>query len=103
MKHAIAVALGAGLLMLTQTEPAEAGAIRKACLKSDRSEATPQLCGCIQKVANHSLNLRERKKVAKWFADPHRAQEIRQSDKRADERLWQRYRAFGEQAQETCG
>lgn len=82
---------------------AEAGAISKACLRADRSAATPTLCNCIQKVANVSLSRSERKKASKFFSDPHKAQVVRQSDRRSDEIFWDRYRAFGEQAKKTCG
>lgn len=78
------------------------GVIQRACQQSDRDAATPQLCGCIQRVANHSLTRSERRKVAKWFSDPHQAQEVRMSDRRSDEELWKRYKAFGEKAHATC-
>ncbi len=79
------------------------GVIDRACRKADRTAASPQLCSCIQKVANSSLNLVERRKVAKWFSDPNRAQQVRQSDKSRDEALWKRYKAFGVRAEKTCG
>lgn len=84
-------------------ETAGAGVIDTACRQSDRAAASPQLCSCIQKVANKSLNLAERRKVADWFADPHQAQVVRQSDEPSDEILWERYKAFGERARRTCG
>ena len=92
------------VVILAPAAPAIAGigVIDRACRNSDRS-ASAQLCSCIQKVANSSLNLTERRKVAKWFSDPHRAQEIRQSDRRSDEVLWKRYKAFGDKARKTCG
>lgn len=82
---------------------AEAGIIERACKQSNRPGATGQLCGCIQKVANRSLSMGERRRVAKWFRDPHQAQVVRQSDRRRDEILWERYKAFGERARQTCG
>jgi hypothetical protein len=81
----------------------EAGAIRKACQKADRPAASAELCSCIQTVANRNLSLRERKRVAKWFSDPHQAQVTRQSNHWADEQLWQRYKAFGQDARKLCG
>ena len=79
------------------------GSIDQACRQAARSAASPKLCRCIQKVANKSLTRGERYKVSKWFFDPHKAQQTRQSDRRKDEVLWKRYKAFGERAQKICG
>lgn len=84
-------------------QPAEAGAIERACRSSDRSAANPSLCRCIQKVANVKLTSLERKTVSKWFDDPHQAQVVRQSSNHRDERLWERYKLFGDTAAATCG
>lgn len=104
MKRFILVALGAAVVMTASPAPVLAGlgVIDRACRNSDRSAASPQLCSCIQRVANSSLDRAERKKVAKWFSDPHQAQVVRQSDRRSDEALWLRYKAFGEKAKATC-
>lgn len=82
--------------------PAQAGQIERACRQADRTAATPSMCRCIQQVANASLTQSERKKVARWFEDPHEAQVVRQSSSNTDERLWLRYKAFGERAASTC-
>ncbi|MEX0349100.1 MAG: hypothetical protein AB3N15_06705 [Paracoccaceae bacterium] len=103
MKKFLTVVLCAGSLATMAPIPADAGAISKACRASDRPAANTRLCNCIQRVANQSLSASERRKVAKWFSDPHEAQEIRMSDKRSDERLWRRYKAFGARAQNNCG
>lgn len=87
----------------TPTPATSAGVIDRACRASDRPAASPQLCRCIQRVANKSLNVSERRRVAKWFKDPHQAQQARQSDRSADERLWKRYKEFGQKARESCG
>ncbi|MFT6457349.1 MAG: hypothetical protein ACJARR_001149 [Pseudophaeobacter arcticus] len=84
-------------------QPAQAGAIERACRSSDRSAASPSLCRCIQKVANVQLTSSERKTVSKWFGDPHQAQVVRQSSNRRDEQLWERYKLFGDTAAKTCG
>jgi len=104
MKRTVLAALCVAVLPLLAPAPALAGlgVIDRACRGSDRSAASPQLCSCIQKVANASLNRGERRKVAKWFNDPHQAQVVRQSDRSSDEVLWLRYKAFGEQAKKTC-
>jgi hypothetical protein len=82
---------------------AQAGTIERACRNSDRQAAEPTICRCIQKVAERRLTKSEQRTVAKWFADPHRAQEVRQSDRRSDARLWERYKLFGTDAERICG
>ncbi len=89
------VAFGAGL--------AYAGTIERACLKSDRKAANRNLCGCIQQVADATLTGRDQRLAAKFFKDPHMAQEIRQSDNSSHEVFWKRYKAFGATAQSYCG
>ncbi|MEM9550890.1 MAG: hypothetical protein AAGA05_06930 [Pseudomonadota bacterium] len=95
------LAFGTAAPVLT-APPAEAGVIRKACLQSGRPAATHSACTCIQRVANRSLSRKERRIAAKFFSEPHRAQEIRQSDRRSHELFWKRYKAFGASAQQTC-
>ncbi|GHH01756.1 hypothetical protein [Pseudodonghicola xiamenensis] len=103
MKYLLTVALCAGALGWAAPAPTEAGVIERACRQSNRSAASPQLCSCIQRVANSSLSASERRKVARWFGDPHQAQEIRQSSRSSDSKLWERYRAFGDRANQVCG
>jgi len=103
MKYLLTLALMTGTLGWVAPAPADAGVIERACRQSNRTAASPQLCRCIQGVANRSLNMLERRKVARWFVDPHQAQEVRQSDHRRDEELWERYKAFGERAARVCG
>ncbi|MEL0439203.1 hypothetical protein [Phycobacter sp. K97] len=82
---------------------AQAGVIEQACRNSERAYQKAGLCSCIQAVANQRLTRAERVTVSKWFADPHQAQVVRQSDRRSDEQLWERYKAFGETAARACG
>lgn len=82
---------------------ASANAVERACRQLDRSSATPARCACVGKVASQKLSASERRKVAGWFSDPHQAQVVRQSDRRRDEKLWARYRAFGDAAERACG
>jgi len=105
MKQLLTIVCCAGVLATAMPAPvfAATGVIERACRQSNRTAATPQMCGCIQRVANDSLNRSERRKVAKFFSNPHQAQEVRQSDRRTDETLWKRYKAFGQQAQKSCG
>lgn len=101
MKYVIPAALLAAL-MLTMAPPVQAGPIDRACMSSPRKQKSPQLCRCIQQVANATLTRGEQRKAAKFFRDPHKAQETRQSDNPANERFWKRYKAFGSQASQTC-
>lgn len=93
----LGVSLGIGLASM-----AEAGAINRACMAADRKSASPQLCGCIQKVANKSLTRFDRKLAARFFTDPQKAQEVRMSDRPKDEAFWDRYEAFGRNAAKAC-
>ncbi|ABV94347.1 hypothetical protein Dshi_2614 [Dinoroseobacter shibae DFL 12 = DSM 16493] len=98
-----AAILGLSLtLMLGGVAPAQADAIKRACIDSGRTGANYALCGCIQSVANQTLSRSEQRKAASFFAEPHRAQEVRQSDRASDERFWTRYRQFGAVAQNAC-
>jgi hypothetical protein len=82
--------------------PATAGQIAQACTASDRGAGDRRLCGCIQAVADQLLTRRDQRLAASFFADPHRAQEIRTSDNSGDARFWKRYTRFGEYAARTC-
>ncbi|CUH76863.1 hypothetical protein TRM7557_01099 [Tritonibacter multivorans] len=101
---AVRVAAIAAMMALPVAEAASAaGAIERACRQSDRNAASPRLCRCIQSVANQRLNRSERRLVSKWFLDPQEAQNVSRSDRRSDERLWQRYKTFGAAAAQSCG
>lgn len=81
---------------------ASAGPIETACRQSGRSGANGELCACIQGAADMTLSPRDQNRAAKFFANPHEAQEVRQSSRRSDEAFWQRYRAFGDTAEAFC-
>ncbi len=81
---------------------ANAGSIERACLGSDRPGVSRALCGCIQTVADRTLDWGDQRKAAKFFKDPHQAQVVRQSDNLSDEIFWRKYKAFGETAQLNC-
>ena len=103
MRQFILLALSAGTLAWAAPDPVAAGGpIERACRQSGRQAATLQMCQCIQAVANINLSRSEQRKAAKFFKDPHMAQEIRQSDRARDEALWLRYKSFGKQAAATC-
>lgn len=91
--------LAAGLVAPTV---AAAGSIEKACLKSGRPAASRALCGCIQDAADLTLSRGDQAKAARFFRDPDAAMKVRQSSSSAEERFWERYRAFGETAVAFC-
>jgi len=92
----------ASLLIMAVTLPVQGGVIERACMASGRDSANPGLCGCIQDVADATLRGREQRKVAKFFRNPDRAQDVRQSSRSSDRQLWGRYTAFGAAAESSC-
>ncbi|EBA13000.1 hypothetical protein RCCS2_03924 [Roseobacter sp. CCS2] len=78
------------------------GDISRACLEADRRAASPALCSCVQQVANQSLSGSDQARAVTFFENPQLAQDTRQSDRRGDERFWDRYRAFTDLASEIC-
>ncbi|MGH1368232.1 MAG: hypothetical protein ACRBCL_06410 [Maritimibacter sp.] len=84
--------------------PVQAGsAIERACLSGGRRAASRELCSCIQSVADQVLSGTEQRKGAKFFADPHKSQETRQSDHGGDEVFWEKWKSFGATAHKHCG
>jgi len=92
----------AALCTLLWAPIASAGPIERACIKSDRKAASSSLCGCIQDAADLVLSNKDQSLAAKFFADPHRAQQIRQSDNSSHEAFWKRYKEFGATAEAFC-
>lgn len=90
----------AALLMMTAT--AQAGPISRACMASDNKARSTSVCGCIQQVANRTLDRSDQKLAAKIFRKPQMAQDIRMSDNRQHEVFWKKYKAFGTTASKTC-
>ncbi|KMK68291.1 hypothetical protein [Puniceibacterium sp. IMCC21224] len=78
------------------------GPISKACLASDRKARNSQLCGCIQTVANRELSRSDQKMAVSFYKDPHKAQEVRQSDRGSHELFWKRYKSYSTQAEASC-
>lgn len=95
----IAAAIAAGL---SGGAAEAAGPIERACNRGGQQAASPQLCGCIQRVADATLKRGEQRMAASFFRDPHRAQEIRQSDDGSHAAFWQRYKFFGAAAETHC-
>jgi hypothetical protein len=83
--------------------PLEASPVERACMGSGRTAANPSLCACIGSAARQTLNFGEQRRAARLFNDPDEAEELRMSDNHRDEAFWDRYRAFGEAAEQMCG
>lgn len=102
MKHIILTLALAGILAPVVPTPVDAGTISRACMKSERKAANRGLCNCIQKAARKTLSSSDQRMAATFFKDPHRSQEIRQSDRSSHEAFWKRYKKFGVRAQQMC-
>lgn len=102
MKQFLLIALCATSISAVAPQAVDAAQIKRACLASDRAAATRARCSCIQRVANDALSRSDRRTVAKWFTDPHQAQELKMSQTSRDDALWERYQAFGQLAQAVC-
>lgn len=97
----IRAALVGGFLMMT-AGAASAGPIQNACLQAGRQGANPALCGCIQQVADITLQGSDQRRAAGFFKNPDKAQDTRMSQTRTDDAFWERYKLFGQQAEMAC-
>jgi hypothetical protein len=102
MKKSIFAGITFALLLPVMTSMAQAGPIENACVRSDRRQASAALCRCIDSVAQQTLTRSEQRRAASFFRDPDLAQEVRMSKREADNAFWQRYRAFGQTAEQYC-
>jgi hypothetical protein len=93
--------LAAGLAFVAST--AFAGPIERACMKSDRKAATRSLCDCIQQAADMTLSGGDQRRAVAFFKDPEKAHKVWMSKNRSDDAFWDRYKAFGAQAEAMCG
>ena len=97
------VALLAVPAVLATTSSADArSTIERACMSSDRRAASKPLCSCIQRVADQILTPSDQRQAAKFFKDPQKAQDMRQSDLAHHEEFWKRYKDFGVSAGNIC-
>ena len=87
----------------TRSRPFANGPLNQACMSSDRKARSRSLCGCIQAVADKTLSGSQQRLAVSFYNDPHKAQEIRQSDRVAHEEFWQDYKNYGETAKRVCG
>ncbi|MEM6408089.1 MAG: hypothetical protein AAF700_06680 [Pseudomonadota bacterium] len=53
-------------------------------------------------MADRHLSDRDQRLAASFFSNPQRAQDIRQSDRRADEAFWGRYKVFIASSERYC-
>jgi len=81
---------------------AAAGPIESACNRSDRQAANRSLCDCIGQVADMTLRGGDQKRVASFFKDPEKAQDVKMSKRDSDDAFWERYQAFTAQAEAYC-
>ena len=81
---------------------AMAGPIDSACVRSERGARQPNLCSCVQQVANQTLSRSDQRLAASFFRDPHKAQVVRMSKRDADNAFWARYKAFTGAAEAYC-
>lgn len=105
MRQMMKISILGGLVaavMMTAAVPAVAGPIESACLRSDRKQANRQVCGCIQQVADMTLRGADQRRAASFFRDPEKAQKVKMSKTASDDAFWDRYQAFGEQAEAFC-
>jgi hypothetical protein len=79
-----------------------ANPIERACVQSDRAEATRSLCNCIGGAAEMTLSQSDMREGARFFSDPARAQEVQLSDTRRDDAFWSRWQGFAETAEALC-
>ena len=98
MKRAVLTAF----VLALSASAAQADIIERACMKADRKAANRSLCNCVQQVADITLNARDQRLASTFFKDPHRAQEVRQSDSASMEAFWLRYKEFGASAERYC-
>lgn len=102
MKRIILMAALAAPLIPVAPTMSEAGTLQRACMQSDRKAANRSLCNCIQQAARGTLSSSDQRLAATFFKDPHKSQEIRQSDRASHETFWKRYKEFGAKAQQMC-
>lgn len=81
---------------------ASAGMIERACLTAPNG-GDRALCGCIQQVADMTLDRYEQRRAAQFFRDPHEAQVVKMSKHANDAMFWERYKRFGAEAERFCG
>lgn len=78
------------------------GPIQKACQASDRKARSRARCGCIQAVADRELSSAQQRRGAKYWKNPGKLQEVRQSDNAGNEAFWRAWKGYGQAAARVC-
>ena len=102
MKKTLVLALCAAVAIPAFAGAASAGPIERACNRSDRASTSRGLCSCIQQVANETLRRGDQSRAAGFFKNPEKAHKVWMSQSRSDDAFWERYKAFGAQAEARC-
>lgn len=90
------------VLALALPGVAVAGPVQTACNRSDRDQATRSMCACIGQVADQTLRGADQRRAAAFFRDPEKAHKAWMSKRASDDAFWERYKAFGAQAEASC-
>ena len=96
------VGLLAAVLALGVASAALAGPVETACNRSDRDAASRSLCACVGQVADQTLRGADQRRAAAFFRDPEKAHKAWMSKRASDDAFWERYKAFGAQAEASC-
>ena len=102
MKNSLGLAAAVAVFIPLMSGMASAGAIEQACLGSDRQAANRSLCGCIQQVADVTLQGGDQRRAAAFIKDPDKAQDAWMSKTASDDAFWDRYKNFGATAEASC-
>lgn len=102
MKKSILGAAFAAAVVASSAPAAFAGPVESACLRSGREAASRSLCGCIQQIADQTLNRRDQRRAAKFFRDPDLAHTTWISQSSSDDAFWDRYKQFGAMSEAYC-
>ena len=90
------------VLALALPGVAVAGPVEAACNRSDRDAASRSLCACVGQVADQTLRGADQRRAAAFFRDPEKAHKAWMSKRASDDAFWERYKAFGAQAEASC-
>lgn len=102
MKHTFVRATLVAVFLPLMSGFAAAGPIESACMLSDRAGASRALCGCIQQVADMTLQGSDQRRAAAFFKDPEKAHSTWTSQSASDDAFWDRYKNFGTTAEAYC-
>jgi hypothetical protein len=102
MKNSLVQAAFVAVFLPLMSSAVAAGPIERACMGSDRAGASQALCGCIQQVADMTLQGNDQRRAAAFFKDPEKAQSAWTSQSASDDAFWDRYKNFGSTAEAYC-